>query len=169
MAFVCVFSLGSDECVARDFGHGSVVCECNSTHCDSVGPGSLPGLGQFVSYLTSKAGSRLEKGQGRVLSNSSGTGEALDPSRYTKSRRMESVAPTFLCIYLPDAFIQSDQIKSGVTCVALVTKELHSRPQFSTHQPKPSEEITKNTSPNLCERKDTNHVLLISTVAVVCL
>ena len=63
----------------------------------------------------------------------SGTGEALDPSRYTKSRRMESVAPTFLCIYLPDAFIQSDQIKSGVTCVALVTKELHSRPQFSTH------------------------------------
>ena len=114
-----MFSLASDECVARDFGHGSVVCECNSTHCDSAGPCSLPGLGQFASYLSSKAGSRLERGQGRVLANSSGTGEALDPSRCTKRRRTEPVAPTlfYIFIYL---MLFSRVIKSGVTCVALL-------------------------------------------------
>jgi hypothetical protein len=72
---VCVFSPGSDECVARNFGHGSVVCECNSTHCDSIGSDTLPALGQFLSFTSSKAGSRLQRGQGQVQKNSTGAGE----------------------------------------------------------------------------------------------
>lgn len=66
---------GSDGCVARNFGHGSLVCECNATHCDSVGSVTLPPVGQFASYLSSKAGSRLERSQGQVRKN--GTGAAL--------------------------------------------------------------------------------------------
>lgn len=66
---------GSTECVARNFGHDSVVCECNSTYCDSVGSVTLPPLGQYSSYLTSMAGNRLEAGQGRVQVNSTATGE----------------------------------------------------------------------------------------------
>lgn len=72
---MCVFSPGSDECVARNFGHGSVVCECNSTHCDSIGSDTLPALGQFLSFTSSKAGSRLQRGQGQVQNNSTGAGE----------------------------------------------------------------------------------------------
>ncbi len=66
---------GSNECVARNFSHDSVVCECNSTYCDSVGSATLPPLGQYSSYLTSMAGSRLEAGQGQVQTNSTGAGE----------------------------------------------------------------------------------------------
>lgn len=69
---IATLTRGNRECVARNFGHGSVVCECNSTYCDSMGPDSLPGLGQFASYLTSQAGSRLDRSQGQVLKNSPG-------------------------------------------------------------------------------------------------
>lgn len=68
-------SPGSNKCVGRNFGHGSVVCECNATYCDSVGSVSLPPRGQYSSYLSSMAGSRLERGQGQVQVNSTGAGE----------------------------------------------------------------------------------------------
>lgn len=67
--------LGSNECVARHFGHDSVVCECNATYCDSVGSLTLPPLGWYSSYLTTMAGSRLEAGQGQVQVNSTRAGE----------------------------------------------------------------------------------------------
>lgn len=67
---------GSSDCVARNFGHDSIVCECNSTHCDSIGPGNLPPVGNFSSYLSSMAGSRLEASQGQIQVNSTGAGEA---------------------------------------------------------------------------------------------
>lgn len=54
-----------------------MVCECNATHCDSVGPVTLPPLGQYSSFLTSRAGSRLEAGRGPVQVNSTGAGERL--------------------------------------------------------------------------------------------
>lgn len=69
------FLPGSNKCVARNFGHDSVVCECNSTYCDSVGSVTLPPLGQYLSYLSSRAGSRLEAGQGQIHVNSTGAGE----------------------------------------------------------------------------------------------
>uniref|UniRef100_A0A8C6PRR3 Glucosylceramidase n=2 Tax=Nothobranchius furzeri TaxID=105023 RepID=A0A8C6PRR3_NOTFU len=80
---------GSSKCVGRDFGYGSVVCECNSTYCDSVGPVTLPPLGQYSTYLSSMAGSRLEVGQGQVQVNSSGAALRLtirSEQKYQKIR-----------------------------------------------------------------------------------
>ncbi|KAM9852207.1 lysosomal acid glucosylceramidase [Aulostomus maculatus] len=82
-------SSGRNKCVARHFGHDSVVCECNSTYCDSVGSVSLPPLGRFSSYLSSGEGLRLEAGSGLVQVNSTGAGLRLTivPSqKYQKIR-----------------------------------------------------------------------------------
>ncbi|XP_017280474.1 lysosomal acid glucosylceramidase [Kryptolebias marmoratus] len=68
---------GSSKCVGRNFGHDSVACECNSTYCDSVGSVTLPPLGQYSTYLSSVAGSRLEAGRGRVQAQTNGTGSGL--------------------------------------------------------------------------------------------
>ncbi|TNN72953.1 Glucosylceramidase [Liparis tanakae] len=81
-------STGSHECVARNFGHDSVVCECNATHCDSVGPVTLPPLGQYSSFLTSRAGSRLEAGRGPVQVNGTGAGLRLTIVPYQKYQKI---------------------------------------------------------------------------------
>lgn len=67
--------IGINTCVPRNFGHGSVVCECNSTYCDSVGPIRLPPLGQYSTYLSSRDGNRMEPGQGLIQANSTGAGK----------------------------------------------------------------------------------------------
>lgn len=76
---LCCVSLlsGSRKCVARHFGYSSVVCECNSTYCDSIGSVPVPPLGQYSIYLSSMKGSRLEASQGQiqVQMNGSGSGE----------------------------------------------------------------------------------------------
>lgn len=81
IVFICsndVFPLiGINRCVARNLGHDSVVCECNSTYCDGVGPVSLPPLGQYSTYLSSMAGSRMEPGHGQVQVNSTGAGKRM--------------------------------------------------------------------------------------------
>uniref|UniRef100_A0A7N6AUP1 Glucosylceramidase n=1 Tax=Anabas testudineus TaxID=64144 RepID=A0A7N6AUP1_ANATE len=79
---------GSNKCVARSFGHDSVVCECNSTYCDGVGSVTLPPLGQFSSYLSSMAGSRLEPLRGHVRANSSGAGLRLTIVPYQKYQKI---------------------------------------------------------------------------------
>ncbi|XP_078108976.1 lysosomal acid glucosylceramidase [Sander vitreus] len=82
-------STGSNTCVARNFGHDSVVCECNSTYCDSVGSVTLPPLGQYSSYLTSMAGNRLEAGRGQVQVNSTGAGLRLTIVPYQKYQKIK--------------------------------------------------------------------------------
>ncbi|XP_063055307.1 lysosomal acid glucosylceramidase [Engraulis encrasicolus] len=74
--FMCASTTsgGNDDCLARNFGHGSVVCECNLSHCDSVGKVALPPAGHFVSFTSNKAGSRLKQTQGQVQPNSTGAG-----------------------------------------------------------------------------------------------
>lgn len=75
--------------MAKNFGYGSVVCECNSTYCDSVGSVTLPKLGQYFSYLSSQAGSRLDPGHGRFQVNSTGAGlrlTILTGQRYQRIR-----------------------------------------------------------------------------------
>ncbi|CAG6015364.1 unnamed protein product [Menidia menidia] len=67
----------ANDCVPQNFGHGSVVCVCNSTYCDSVGPVTLRPLGQYSSYLSSMAGSRLQAGHGQVQEKSPGAGLRL--------------------------------------------------------------------------------------------
>uniref|UniRef100_A0A8C7YS49 Glucosylceramidase n=1 Tax=Oryzias sinensis TaxID=183150 RepID=A0A8C7YS49_9TELE len=79
---------GSSDCVARNFGHDSIVCECNSTHCDSIGPGNLPPVGNFSSYLSSMAGSRLEASQGQIQVNSTGAGLRLTIVPHQKFQRI---------------------------------------------------------------------------------
>ncbi|XP_072536725.1 lysosomal acid glucosylceramidase isoform X1 [Salminus brasiliensis] len=64
---------GGESCEARMFTKDSVACECNATHCDSVGQVTLPAVGQFLTFLTSKAGSRLQRKQGQVQKNSTGS------------------------------------------------------------------------------------------------
>lgn len=65
-------SRGNNECVARNFGRESVVCECNATHCDSPGSIQLPPPGQYLSFLTTQTGKRMERSQGQVQNSSTG-------------------------------------------------------------------------------------------------
>lgn len=75
-----------------------MVCECNSTYCDSVGSATLPPVGQFSSYLSSRAGSRLEPTQGQVQANSTGTGERCwDVVGRCCSEQLHSI---FYCLYI---------------------------------------------------------------------
>ncbi|XP_034030614.1 lysosomal acid glucosylceramidase [Thalassophryne amazonica] len=76
------------KCVARHFGEDSVVCECNSTYCDSFGPATLPPVGQYASYLSTMAGSRLEEGRGQVHQNSSGADLRLTIAAFQKYQQI---------------------------------------------------------------------------------
>lgn len=56
-------------CVPIDFGHGSIVCQCNATYCDSV-----PGVwrenltqGQYLQILSDKRGSRFAVTKGEII------------------------------------------------------------------------------------------------------
>lgn len=81
-------SAGNKRCLPRDFGHGSVVCECNSTYCDSVGSVTVPPLGEYTAYLSSKAGSRLEQIQGQVIKNSTAVGLRLTIVPFQKYQKV---------------------------------------------------------------------------------
>lgn len=76
------------KCAAKNFGHGSVVCVCNSTFCDSSKLGDLPPVGQYSSYLSNMAGGRLEPGQGAFGLNSTGSGLRLTINRFQKYQRI---------------------------------------------------------------------------------
>ncbi|XP_077432150.1 lysosomal acid glucosylceramidase isoform X2 [Vanacampus margaritifer] len=82
------------KCAARSFGHDSVVCECNSTYCDTLGTVSLPPLGQYISYLSSMAGSRLEHSQGPIRPNGTGAG------RWCVDHKVRHVSPSGLRLTL---------------------------------------------------------------------
>ncbi|NXS65752.1 GLCM Glucosylceramidase, partial [Pandion haliaetus] len=60
---------GSWPCDAKDFGHGSLVCTCSATYCDTLDPVVLPALGTYVKYASSKAGKRLERSEGSFQHN----------------------------------------------------------------------------------------------------
>ncbi|XP_069650502.1 lysosomal acid glucosylceramidase isoform X2 [Haliaeetus albicilla] len=60
---------GGRPCDAKDFGHGSLVCACSATYCDTLDPVVLPALGTFVKYESSKAGKRLERSEGSFQRN----------------------------------------------------------------------------------------------------
>ncbi|XP_063172817.1 lysosomal acid glucosylceramidase-like [Candoia aspera] len=55
---------GSRPCIRKYFGCDAIVCVCNRTYCDTQDPVSLPPLGQFVMYESSKSGNRLERSEG---------------------------------------------------------------------------------------------------------
>ncbi|KAM3910014.1 LOW QUALITY PROTEIN: lysosomal acid glucosylceramidase-like [Leptodactylus fuscus] len=67
----------SRPCVPRSFGHSSVVCACNSTHCDDLDPTTLPALGNFTVYESSQSGKRLEQSGGPMVKEPGPTGLTL--------------------------------------------------------------------------------------------
>lgn len=83
-----ILCTGTNRCVPRSFGYDSVVCECNSTYCDSVGSAPLPPAGTFSSYLSSRGGARMEASQGPVQGNSTGAGLRLTLAPYQKYQRI---------------------------------------------------------------------------------
>lgn len=48
-------------CVPRDYGKGSIVCVCNATYCDFVGPIHREKRGTVAVYESNKAGLRFHK------------------------------------------------------------------------------------------------------------
>ncbi|XP_072316396.1 lysosomal acid glucosylceramidase [Eucyclogobius newberryi] len=78
----------STKCVAKDFGHGSVVCVCNATYCDDMMVGALPPVGKYSSYLSNMAGSRFEPGQGAFWTNSTGSRVRITISRSQKYQKI---------------------------------------------------------------------------------
>ncbi|KAM6112534.1 uncharacterized protein FYN12_012865 [Phoenicopterus ruber ruber] len=60
---------GNRPCNAKDFGHGSLVCVCSATYCDTLDPVVLPAPGTYVKYESSKAGKRLERSEGSFQLN----------------------------------------------------------------------------------------------------
>ncbi|RMB93898.1 hypothetical protein DUI87_29634 [Hirundo rustica rustica] len=60
---------GARPCIPKDFGHGSLVCVCNATYCDTLDPLVLPAPGSYAVYESSKAGKRLERSEGRFQSS----------------------------------------------------------------------------------------------------
>uniref|UniRef100_UPI00398E5802 lysosomal acid glucosylceramidase n=1 Tax=Pristiophorus japonicus TaxID=55135 RepID=UPI00398E5802 len=64
-------------CDAKSFGGTSVVCVCNATYCDTMGPLVLPEKGRYLLYETNKAGKRLENKTGKVLTDAKHPGLQL--------------------------------------------------------------------------------------------
>ncbi|XP_070622696.1 lysosomal acid glucosylceramidase-like [Erythrolamprus reginae] len=60
---------GGRPCSPRNFGHGSLVCECGADYCDTLEPVTLPDLGSYVKYESNKAGRRVERSEGPLLDN----------------------------------------------------------------------------------------------------
>ncbi|XP_070622644.1 lysosomal acid glucosylceramidase-like isoform X2 [Erythrolamprus reginae] len=70
-------------CSPKFLRQNTMVCVCNATYCDTVDPVSLPDVGSFVKYTTSRDGQRLERSEGKVGANSGASGGIVytyDPS-----------------------------------------------------------------------------------------
>ncbi|KAL8184500.1 UNVERIFIED_CONTAM: hypothetical protein K2H54_018583 [Gekko kuhli] len=80
---------GGHPCSARNFGHGSLVCECGASYCDTLEPVSLPSLGSFVKYESSKAGRRMERSEGSLLDDLQNTGLQLKLKTFQKYQKIK--------------------------------------------------------------------------------
>ncbi|XP_053133299.1 lysosomal acid glucosylceramidase-like [Hemicordylus capensis] len=60
---------GGRRCSAKNFGADTMVCECNATYCDVLEPVFLSPRGHFIKYESDKAGRRLERSAGQLLSH----------------------------------------------------------------------------------------------------
>ncbi|XP_074422506.1 lysosomal acid glucosylceramidase-like [Larus michahellis] len=69
LAQAASWAAGGRPCDAKDFGHGSLVCACSATYCDTLDPVVLPAPGTYVKYESSKAGKRLERSEGTFQHN----------------------------------------------------------------------------------------------------
>ncbi|XP_032094226.1 LOW QUALITY PROTEIN: lysosomal acid glucosylceramidase-like [Thamnophis elegans] len=62
---------GGRPCSPRNFGHGSLVCECGADYCDTLEPLTLLNRGSYVKYESNKAGRRVERSEGLLVDNPS--------------------------------------------------------------------------------------------------
>ncbi|XP_012281809.1 glucosylceramidase isoform X2 [Orussus abietinus] len=82
------------SCIPRDFGSGSVVCVCNSTHCDFTPKLNTPNEGTFLHYVSSKAGQRLSPSDG-TFSNETIEGASLIVNKNKKYQTMHGFGGAF--------------------------------------------------------------------------
>ena len=59
-------------CAPRDFDHGSVVCVCNATYCDTFGPVEVPEDGEFYQVVSSRDGERFNATSGSLVDELTG-------------------------------------------------------------------------------------------------
>ncbi|XP_031788436.1 lysosomal acid glucosylceramidase [Nasonia vitripennis] len=65
VALYCATVIAQD-CKPVNFGSDSIVCECNSTYCDNYPDPKPPSEGEFIWYVTSKSGQRLNRTDGKI-------------------------------------------------------------------------------------------------------
>ncbi|XP_042223421.1 lysosomal acid glucosylceramidase-like isoform X2 [Homarus americanus] len=63
-------------CKSRNYGHGSIVCVCDTSHCDTFPPVQLPDAGEALIVTSSKAGLRWQLSTGIFLEH----GNVIQPS-----------------------------------------------------------------------------------------
>ena len=68
------WAYGAQPCIPKSFGYSSVVCVCNASYCDSLDPVTLPALGTFSRYESTRRGRRMELSVGAIQANRTGTG-----------------------------------------------------------------------------------------------
>lgn len=73
-------------CAGRDYNHGTVVCVCNATYCDTIEPVQPEKIGKYVIYTSNKAGLRFNKKVGEFQKNKS-----KKTGRYNKLMRKKSL------------------------------------------------------------------------------
>lgn len=56
--------LVNSNCVPRDFGNDGTVCVCTNENCDELGPFVPPKPGQYIMYVSNKAGQRFNISHG---------------------------------------------------------------------------------------------------------
>ncbi|XP_063002221.1 lysosomal acid glucosylceramidase-like isoform X2 [Elgaria multicarinata webbii] len=76
-------------CVPKFVGVNAMVCVCNATYCDTLDPVSLPPMGHYLKYESSKAGKRLELSKGKLRPNCSGTGLQYKYNPFVQYQRIK--------------------------------------------------------------------------------
>ncbi|XP_034825614.1 lysosomal acid glucosylceramidase-like [Maniola hyperantus] len=81
-------------CKARDVGIDgrSIVCVCDATYCDTV-TRNAPKPGSYVTYTSTRAGKRFEKGGGVIESDSYSKKEGRKSETYGKDDISENIKP----------------------------------------------------------------------------
>ncbi|XP_009079976.1 PREDICTED: glucosylceramidase-like, partial [Acanthisitta chloris] len=121
-------------CIPKDFGHGSVVCVCNATYCDTLDPVAVPAPapGSYVKYESTKAGKRLERSEGRFQRSLRPPGLLLtvnvaelyqrvkgfggSPAAMNILRLSQPAQDNLLCSYFSERGIEYNLIRLPMAC-----------------------------------------------------
>ncbi|KFP87571.1 Glucosylceramidase, partial [Acanthisitta chloris] len=123
---------GARPCIPKDFGHGSVVCVCNATYCDTLDPVAVPAPGSYVKYESTKAGKRLERSEGRFQRSLRPPGLLLtvnvaelyqrvkgfggSPAAMNILRLSQPAQDNLLCSYFSERGIEYNLIRLPMAC-----------------------------------------------------